>query len=128
MRKMRSLTLPKITTTSGKVQKDEDYPAMASPYHFAPGHSRTSSGASSASSPVPSTFSNPGHSRWPGSNSSLDTTPESPVNVSKAPLHDLVEDPEERDDILLDGSTTSADEPFCICKYLIRAHPCRAQS
>lgn len=113
MRRMRSLNLPKLSTA--KANGDDDS-AMASPYHFMPGHSRDSSGASSASSPVPSTFSNAGHSRWPGSTSSLETTPESPVNVAKAPLHDLVEDPEERDEIVLEGSPSRADEPFCICE------------
>ena len=87
-----------------------------SPYHFTPTHSRDSSGASSASasSPVTPTFSNRSHSRWPSSTSSLATTPDSPVNVTKSPLHDLVEDPAEREDAFFDGSGES-DEPLCIC-------------
>ncbi|KAF2721496.1 hypothetical protein K431DRAFT_224141 [Polychaeton citri CBS 116435] len=94
--------------------------------HYSPSHSRDSSGASNVSSPITSTFSNRGHNRWPSSTSSIGTQPDSPVNVSKSPLHDLVEDPAERDDAN-DGSWTMGganggsedqdvdEEPLCIC-------------
>lgn len=95
-----------------------------SPYQFATSHSRESSGASTSSTPVTPTFSNRSHGLWHQSNSSFGTTPESPVNLTKSPLHDLPEDPEERDDGSFDISREDGgsldfgteDGPLCICK------------
>lgn len=81
-----------------------------------PAHSRSSSGASTSSSPITSTFSTRSHSRWPSSTSSLVSAPDSPLNVNKSALQDVVEDPAERDDdALYDLPFESTDEPLCIC-------------
>ncbi|KAK3626906.1 hypothetical protein LTR56_019532 [Elasticomyces elasticus] len=85
-----------------------------SPYYSSPAHSRSSSGASNTSSPIASTFSR-NHNRFPSSSSSLATTPDSPVNLTKSALHDLVEDPAEREDGFLDLPANRTDEPLCIC-------------
>lgn len=120
MNRMRSFSLPKI----GSSRKQDDSMAGAgSPYLFGTSHSRESSGASTASTPVTPTFSNRSHGLWQNSNSSFGTTPESPVNLAKSPLHDLPEDPEERDDgsfdIVRDGDDgleyENDDGPLCIC-------------
>lgn len=74
--------------------------------------------------PVTPTSSNRYYGPWQHSNSSLATTPESPVNLTKSPLHDLLEDPEEREDESLDIVNRSrtndsyglGDGPLCICK------------
>lgn len=94
------------TTTTATMASSE------SPCQHTPAHSRDSSSASGTSSPVTSTCSNRGHSRWPSSTSSL--VPDSPANAAKPPLQDLVEDPAERDDDLSDLPSDPA-EPFCIC-------------
>lgn len=93
-----------------------------SPYHFETSHSRESSGASTSSTPVTPTFSTRSHGLWQNSNSSFGTTPESPVNLTKSPLHDLLEDPEERDEGSLDlpranqdPDVQDDDDPLCIC-------------
>lgn len=117
---MRSLSMPKI----GLSRKPDD--AMpGSPYQFESSHSRESSGASTSSTPLTPTFSNRSHGQWQNSNSSFGTTPESPVNLTKSPLHDLPEDPEEREDgsfdILRqqqDSEYQDDDEPLCICTLL----------
>ena len=88
--------------------------AMPSPHQFSPTHSRDSSAGSTTSSPLTPTFSTRGHSRWPSSSSSLVTNPDSPANPNKTQLHDLVEDPSERDDSF-DEPRDSAHEPLCIC-------------
>ncbi|GAB7361467.1 hypothetical protein MBLNU230_g1523t1 [Neophaeotheca triangularis] len=75
------------------------------------GHSRDSSGNSSASSPNTPTFSTRSHNRGPSSTSSLASTPDSPVNVAKPPLHDLVEDPAETEDHI-HGTPSKQYEPF----------------
>lgn len=114
---MRSLSMPKI----GLSRKPDD--AMAgSPYQFESSHSRESSGASTSSTPLTPTFSNRSHGLWQNSNSSFGTTPESPVNLTKSPLHDLPEDPEEREDGSFDivrqqqdPEYQDDDEPLCIC-------------
>lgn len=114
--------MPKI----GLSRKPDD--AMAgSPYQFESSHSRESSGASSSSTPLTPTFSNRSHGVWQNSNSSFGTTPESPVNLTKSPLHDLPEDPEEREDGSFDiirqrqdSEYQDDDEPLCICMLL---HP-----
>lgn len=121
MRKMRSLTLPKVSTAQG----DDDC-AMSDagglPYHLAQGLSRSWSG-SDVSSPVTSTFSHRSHSRWPSSSSSIATTPDSPVSHAKSALHDLVEEPIERDDLsCYDKETCDAQELVCICMLLIGLH------
>ena len=89
--------------------------AQASPYHFSPGHSRNSSNASISSSPLNSSFSSRVHSRWPSSSSSLVTTPDSPVNMMKSALHDLVEEPAEIGDF---HSEDFDEEEMCICKFV----------
>ena len=114
---MRSFSMPKI----GLSRKPDD--AMAgSPYQFESSHSRESSGASTASTPLTPTFSNRSHGLWQNSNSSFGTTPESPVNLTKSPLHDLPEDPEEREDGSFDiprhrqdSDYQNDDDPLCIC-------------
>lgn len=90
---------------------------MLSPYRESPAHSRDSSTASSASSPVTPTFSVRGHSRWPSSTSSLVTNPDSPANPPKSQLHDLVEEPAEREESYYfdEDYRDSLDEPLCIC-------------
>lgn len=82
---------------------------------FVPGHSRESSNASTAPSPVPTSYPSRNHSRWPSSSSSLATTPESPLNLGKSALHDLLEDPAEREEFR--NLDESEEEPLCICKY-----------
>ncbi|WPH01076.1 Hypothetical protein R9X50_00391100 [Acrodontium crateriforme] len=104
MARLRSLSFPKFSGS----RSVSDGEMSKSPYHFFPAHSRDSSGASTSSSPITSTFSNRSHSRWPSSSSSLATTPDSSANLAKSPLHDLVEDPAERDDELC-----ICDSPFC---------------
>ena len=93
-----------------------------SPFQFETSHSRESSGASTSSTPITPTFSNRSHGLWQNSNSSFGTTPESPVNLTKSPLHDLLEDPEERDDGSFghpverqDTEDQPNDGPLCIC-------------
>jgi hypothetical protein len=118
MSRMRSFSMPKI----GSSKKHND--AMAgsgSPYQFETSHSRESSGASTSSTPLTPTFSNRSQ-LWQNSNSSFGTTPESPVNLTKSPLHDLPEDPEERDDGSFDiprerqdSEYQNDDDPLCIC-------------
>lgn len=118
MSRMRSFSFPKLGSSK---RQDENMAVSGSPYHFAPTHSRESSGASSASSPSTPTFSNRSHNLWHSSNSSLATTPDSPVNVTKSPLHDLVEDPEEREDgsfdIIREAEAMQDEEPLCICTF-----------
>ncbi|KAK3670515.1 hypothetical protein LTR78_009619 [Recurvomyces mirabilis] len=93
--------------------------ALENPKHMSPTHSRSSSGASTTSSPITSTFSNRSHNRCPSSSSSLAAAPDSPLNVNKSALHDLVEDPAEdpveRDGSMFDAPNLMADEPLCIC-------------
>ncbi|KAK3722682.1 hypothetical protein LTR37_002253 [Vermiconidia calcicola] len=95
--------------------------ANSSPYLGMHGHSRNSSGASTSSSPITSTFSTRTHSRFPSSSSSLATSPDSPVNHAKSHLHDLVEEPAEREDILSHqdieyvSAESFTEEPLCIC-------------
>jgi len=120
MTRLRSFSFPRRVS-----EKDQEEHGMqsnsASSIHsgFGPAHSRSSSGASSVSSPITPTFStsNRSHSRWPSSTSSLvSSVPDSPVNVNKSALHDLVEDPAERDDVLEDVPEAGVEEPLCICK------------
>jgi len=68
-------------------------------------HSRESSGASDSYSPLTPTFSLREHSRMASTNSSLASTPpttfdmvDSPMAPSKTVLHDLVEEPSEREE------------------------------
>jgi hypothetical protein len=111
--------MPKI----GSSKKQDDVMAgFGSPYQFESSHSRESSGASTSSTPVTPTFSNRSQGLWQNSNSSFGTTPESPVNLTKSPLHDLLEDPEEREDCSFDilredqdSEHQRNDDPLCIC-------------
>ncbi|RMZ21115.1 hypothetical protein D0859_14877 [Hortaea werneckii] len=115
MRRMRSLSFPRLSATKQTHPDDDTMTAGEPPYTASSAHVRHDSGASIASSPLTSTFSSRGHNRWPSSGSSLASNPESPANVTKSPLHDLVEDPAERDDCTQDRPNDSADEPLCIC-------------
>ncbi|KAK6430873.1 hypothetical protein LTR95_012972, partial [Oleoguttula sp. CCFEE 5521] len=114
MSRLRSFSFPRL---GGAKRNDDGMTSAESPYHFAPSHSRDSSGASTASTPGTPTFSSRNHGHW-SSTSSLGTTPDSPVNLTKSPLHDLVEDPDEREDEPIDESVDDAydieDEPLCI--------------
>ncbi|CZT20337.1 uncharacterized protein RCC_06196 [Ramularia collo-cygni] len=96
-------------------------PSAGSPYYvsLSHSHSRDSSTESNASSPVTPTFSARGHGRFPSSNSSLVTSPDSPGAAPKSTLDDLVEEPAERDDR---GSSDDLDEPLCICDTPLCAH------
>nr|XP_023907962.1 uncharacterized protein LOC112019679 [Quercus suber]POF16533.1 hypothetical protein CFP56_24051 [Quercus suber] len=130
----RSISNPRISS-SWKEDLGE-MSSSSSPYAFAPAHSRESSGASLNSSPATSTFSNRNHNRWSSSSSSL--VPDSPINVAKSPLHDLLEEPAEdpgddqaeREDDLSDLPSTSLEEiadavsaePFCICDTTFCEH------
>lgn len=114
MRRMRSLNFQRSSTTKATI---DNTATMDSPNHFTPGHSRDSSGASSASSPPTSSTSTFGHNRWPSSSSSLATSPESPSSPTRPALHDLVEDPEERDEFLYQEYEDLSDQPFCICMF-----------
>nr|OQO18617.1 hypothetical protein B0A51_15022 [Rachicladosporium sp. CCFEE 5018] len=122
MSRLRSFSFPRL---GGAKRNDDGMTNAESPYHFAPSHSRESSGASTASTPVTPTFSSRNHGHW-SSTSSLGTTPDSPVNLSKSPLHDLVEDPDEREDEQLDEDVNESyeleDEPLCICDTPFCAH------
>lgn len=126
MSRMRSFSFPKLGSSK---RQDDNMSTSGSPYYFAPTHSRESSGASSSSTPATPTFSNRSHNQWHSSTSSLGTTPDSPVNVAKSPLHDLVEDPEEREegsfDIIRDAEARQDEEPLCICKLHLCG--CRGQ-
>ncbi|KAM3420517.1 hypothetical protein BST61_g3783 [Cercospora zeina] len=84
------------------------------PSHPSPTHSRHSSGESESSFPPTPTFSTRGHNRYSSSTSSLVTNPDSPANPQKTTLHDVVEDPAERDDQHGD-SNQSRRESLCIC-------------
>lgn len=100
-----------------------------SPSPYSPAHSRDSSGGSSNSSPLTPTFSTRGHTRFPSSTSSLVTNPDSPANPQKTTLHDLVEDPSERDDqseTANDDDTTP--EALCICDTPLCHHRERENS
>lgn len=116
MNRMRSFSFPRLSSASSKAH-DNTMSGSTSPYSYSPTHSRESSGASAASTPVTPTFSNRSHGHWHNSSSSLATTPESPVNVTKSPLHDLVEDPEEREDGSFDAGddVVDDDDELCIC-------------
>nr|POE85560.1 hypothetical protein CFP56_43877 [Quercus suber] len=134
MSRRRSNSVPRFTST--RKEESGEMSGTSSPYTFAPAHSRDSSGASMNSSPTTSTFSNRTHNRWPSSSSSL--VPDSPVNVAKSPLHDLLEEPAEdpvddqaeREDDLSDLPSSSAEEtrervnaePFCICDTTFCEH------
>lgn len=115
MSRMRSFSFPKFN--SAKTLDDDSMAANESPYASPMAHSRNSSGASSASSPITSTFSARSHNRWPSSSSSLASTPDSPVNVTKSPLHDLVEDPAEREETSFEQYDETSDDPLCICTF-----------
>lgn len=83
-----------------------------------PSHSRDSSAGSPLvpGSPRFSASSSRSHTRWPSSSSSLATNPDSPVNVAKSPLHDLVEEPSERDDELdFSWEAEVLERPLCLC-------------
>ncbi|KAK3074795.1 hypothetical protein LTR53_002461 [Teratosphaeriaceae sp. CCFEE 6253] len=113
MTRMRSFSFPRIPSAKG-----DDMAPLESPSRLfdAPAHSRSSSGASNTSSPIASTFSSRSHNRYSSSTSSLASAPDSPVNVTKSPLHDLAEEPAEREDVFSDQTTpSSVDEPMCIC-------------
>ncbi|KAF2210452.1 hypothetical protein CERZMDRAFT_45200 [Cercospora zeae-maydis SCOH1-5] len=84
------------------------------PSQPSPTHSRASSGESESSFPPTPTFSTRGHNRYSSSTSSLVTNPDSPANPQKTTLHDLVEDPAERDDQHGDVHQ-SRRESLCIC-------------
>ena len=119
MSRTRSFSMPKIGLSR---KPDDAMSGSGSPYQFESSHSRESSGASTTSTPLTPTFSNRSHGLWQNSNSSFGTTPESPVNLTKSPLHDLPEDPEEREDgsfdILRqrqDPEYQNDDDPLCIC-------------
>ncbi|KAK3075155.1 hypothetical protein LTR53_001766 [Teratosphaeriaceae sp. CCFEE 6253] len=113
MTRMRSFSFPRIPRGKG-----DDMAPLESPSRLfdAPAHSRSSSGASNTSSPIASTSSSRSHNRYPSSTSSLASAPDSPVNVTKSPLHDLAEEPAEREEVFSDQTTPSSiDEPMCIC-------------
>ena len=119
MSRMRSFSMPKIGSSK---QQDDAMLGSNSLYQFESSHSRESSGASTSSTPLTPTFSNRSHGLWQNSNSSFGTTPDSPVNLTKSPLHDWPEDPEEREDGSFDiirGSQyfehEDNDLPLCIC-------------
>lgn len=120
MSRVRSLSFPR--RSASKQQNDEDMSSTGSPYYVSPSnsHSRDSSAESNASSPVTPTFSARGHGRFPSSTSSLVTSPDSPVTAPKSTLHDLVEEPAERDDRgSFDDDTIEA---LCICDTPLCAH------
>ncbi|KAF2150806.1 hypothetical protein K461DRAFT_270201 [Myriangium duriaei CBS 260.36] len=86
--------------------------AEDNPYAFST-HSRGSSGNSEYPTPSTPTFSIPEHSRLASSTSSLASTPpcdrmDSPTLPPKSVLHDLAEDPSERDDGLQMASRARA--------------------
>ncbi|KJX96429.1 hypothetical protein TI39_contig627g00001 [Zymoseptoria brevis] len=111
MDKMRPLSMSKINTSTSTTDRS---PSMGSPY-FVQSHSRDSSAGSSNASPITPTFSVRGHSRFPSSTSSLVTSPDSPLPPPpKALLHDLVEDPAERDECF-EFMSHDAREEMCIC-------------
>ncbi|KAK5148017.1 hypothetical protein LTR32_000598 [Rachicladosporium monterosium] len=119
MSRRRSFTFPRLATAK---HLDDTMAAPDSPYRISPAHSRSSSGASNTSSPIASTFSHRSHNRCPSSSSSLATTPDSPVNLTKSALHDLVEDPAEREDAFPDLLSCDPDEPLCICDTTFCEH------
>ncbi|KAH9818188.1 Only proline and serine are matching in the corresponding protein [Teratosphaeria destructans] len=97
-------------------------PATAGPHaQNASGHSRESSGASSASAPTTPTFSTAtrSHNRWPSSTSSSVSVSDAQANINKSALHDLVEDPAEREDSFDLAPPSSRDEPLCICMIVL---------
>jgi hypothetical protein len=112
MNRMRSLSFPRLSSA-----KDQDTGMSTTPGILAQSHSRSSSGSSASTAPITPTFSttNRSHSRWPSSTSSLVSVPDSPVNVNKSALGDLVEDPAEREDSFDGLAPDSIDEPLCIC-------------
>ncbi|PPJ50154.1 hypothetical protein CBER1_04847 [Cercospora berteroae] len=107
MSRTRSLSFPRLNTS----QLPE---AAMGPFLPSPAHSRDSSGESEYSFPPTPTFSSRGHNRYPSSTSSLVTNPDSPANPQKTTLHDLVEEPAERDDQQWDF-VESRRESLCIC-------------
>ncbi|KAK1035598.1 hypothetical protein LTS16_014420 [Friedmanniomyces endolithicus] len=119
MSRRRSFTFPRLATTK---YLDESMATPDSPSRLSPAHSRSSSGASNTSSPIASTFSHRSHNRCPSSSSSLATTPDSPVNLTKSALHDLVEDPAEREDAFPDLLSCDPNEPLCICDTTFCEH------
>lgn len=116
----RALTIAELASWTENDDMDAKATCTAEIYQFSPGHSRNSSNASNTSSPVTSSFSSRSHSRWPSSSSSLVTTPDSPANAAKPALHDLVEEPAEKDELVdHEEPEGSPDEPLCICKPLV---------
>lgn len=118
---MRPSSLPRLivaqTTPSAVIGEMAD-----SPYSTVSMHSRNSSGTSDNYSPLTQTFSFHEHTRHPSSSSSsLATTPpkyepsiESLNNrISRTTLHDLVEDPHEREDAF--DLCADAFEAGCQC-------------
>lgn len=119
---MRPQKLPKISTFTNTENMENETRITAIPClaQSSPGHSRNSSGVSIKSTPMTPTFSSRGHSRWPSSSSSLATSPDSPVNMGKSSLDDLVEEPGEMDDLANQTRVRSSIEEFCICKLPLR--------
>lgn len=107
---MRSLAFPKLSTWKMRDEKEEQIAGSTTP-----DLSFQSSSGSSISSPVTSTFSNRTHSRQASSSSSIATSPDSPANLTKSPLHDLVEDPAERDEVPYYLEQPDGAESICIC-------------
>ncbi|KAI5359777.1 hypothetical protein Slin15195_G116370 [Septoria linicola] len=122
MSRTRSFSFPRLSTLK---QTDDNMGPLYS--QFWPTHSRDSSEESSASSPLTPTFSTRSHNRYPSSTSSLVTNPDSPANPQKTTLHDLVEDPAERDDQFTGYDSASA-EPLCICDTTFCHHRGREAS
>ena len=110
---MRSPMLPKIHTS---IKPDEMEAKSTASTWPTPEHSRDSSAGSNASALMSPAFSLRSHSRCPSSSSSLATSPDSPVNMGKSSLDDLVEEPAEIDDVAHSGSLRSSMQEFCICK------------
>ena len=114
---MRSPKLLKISTSSSRENMEPGMTALPCLPQSSPGHSRNSSGASIASTPMTSTHSLRSHSRWPSSSSSLATSPDSPVNMGKSSLDDLLEEPSEVDELANQDHMRSSLEEFCICEF-----------
>lgn len=125
MSRMRSFSFPRINTSKSA---DGSMPSSPmSPYQSWTAHSRDSSNGSSNSSPITPTFSaRGGHNRYPSSTSSLVSNTDSSANPQKSMLHDLVEDPSERDD--LQHSDDVPREPMCICDTPFCEHTNREPS
>ena len=123
----RTLSLPKLATSS----HDQDAPEInMSSIRNRPSRLEVIPDRSTELLNIhvaPTVASPRSHSRWPSSGSSIATAPDSPANMAKPALGDLVEEPSEREEVVPQEPPEDFYlEPFCICKYYATSKILRA--